>query len=55
MLLKKETNLNHSNLQTDEETGRSIHAVLVWFYCISTIVGYSMPNLLYIYKQFNFK
>ena len=28
---------------------------LVWFYGISTIVNYLMPNHLYTYKQFYFK
>ena len=28
---------------------------LVWFYGISTVVGYLMPNLFYTYKQFYFK
>ena len=28
---------------------------LVWFYGISTIVGYLMPNPFYTYKQFYFK
>ena len=28
---------------------------LVWFYAISTIVGYSMLNRFYTYKQFYFK
>ena len=27
----------------------------VWFYGISTIVGYLMPNLFYTNKQFYFK
>ena len=27
---------------------------LVWFYGISTIVGYLMPNLVYIYKIYIF-
>ena len=28
---------------------------LVWFYGISTIIGYLMPNPFYTYKQFYFK
>ena len=28
---------------------------LVWFYGISTIVGYLMPNPFYTYKRFYFK
>ena len=28
---------------------------LVWFYVISTILGYLIPNQFYAYKQFYFK
>ena len=27
--------------------------LLVWFYAISTILGYLMPNPLYTYKQYS--
>ena len=29
--------------------------VLIWFYGISTIVGYLIPNPFYTFKQFYFK
>ena len=34
---------------------RKIWFALAWLYGISTIVGYSIPNPFYTYKQFYFK
>ena len=46
---------NASILIQDLNPVHHVHFLLIWFYGISTFVGYLMPNPFYSYIQFYFK
>ena len=52
---KKQTNYKTLNINFESLQCILLKLCLVWFYGISTIVGYLMPNPCYTYKQFYFK